>query len=145
MSQAVNTAAPASLERGDAALLHIPPEAHSLSGFRRWVLSDDFPEKLPVTVLQGQVFVDMSKEEISTHALVKTGVGGVRIPEYWIIDARQEPIFFQILHWRKQGYVAAPARDGWLKSRVFGRRFQIDRTRDRSGTWKYRLSVRDES
>jgi len=58
------------------ALLCIPAAAHTLGGFRRWALSDDFPEKLPVTFLHGEVFLDMSKEEIRSHALVKTGVGG---------------------------------------------------------------------
>lgn len=57
-------------------LLHIPKEAHTLTGFRRWVLSDAFPEKLPVTFLKGEVYVDMSKEEIFHHALVKTAVAG---------------------------------------------------------------------
>ncbi len=55
-------------------LLHVPRQAHTLSGFRAWVLSDEFPEKLKVTFLNGEVYLDMSKEEIRTHALVKTEV-----------------------------------------------------------------------
>jgi Uma2 family endonuclease len=46
---------------------------------------------------------------------------GVR--EYWIIDARGAEIDFQILHWRKTAYVAAPNKDGWQRSRVIGAAF----------------------
>src|SRR5262245_54441054 len=55
-------------------LLHVPRQAHELAGFRRWVLSDDFPEKLRVTFLKGEVYLDMSKENIQSHAAVKTGI-----------------------------------------------------------------------
>ena len=44
--------------------IEIPAEAHTLAGFRSWVLSDDVPEKLKVSYLKGKVTVDMSKEEI---------------------------------------------------------------------------------
>jgi len=54
-------------------LLRIP---RTLADFRRWALSDEVPEKLPLGFINGEVFVDMSKEEIRTHALVKTAVGG---------------------------------------------------------------------
>jgi hypothetical protein len=50
---------------------------------------------------------------------------------------------FQILHWRKAGYAAAPNRDGWLASRVFSRSFQLTRKRDRAGNWLYQLGVRE--
>lgn len=208
-------------------LLHIPPQAHTLSGFRRWVQSDDVPEKLRVTFLRGEVYLDMSKEDIRSHAAVKTAVSGtlfnvnqeidfgdlyingvlitnvaasvsnnpdavavfwesleknrVRyierkqreleiegspdwvleivsdsseykdnhllrhayhragIREYWIIDARGEDIQFTVLHWRKNSYVAASIKDGWIRSRVFGRNFRLTRERDRRGAWKYTL------
>ena len=41
-----------------------------------WVLSDACPEKLPVMFLSGEIYIDMSKEEIRTHASVKTAVAG---------------------------------------------------------------------
>lgn len=55
-------------------LLHVPRQAHTLAGFRDWALSDEFPEKLRVTFLDGEVYLDMGKEEIRTHAAVKTAV-----------------------------------------------------------------------
>ena len=59
------------------------------------------------------------------------------VDEYWIIDARGDEIEFQILHWRKSGYVAAPRKAGWQSSRVFGRGFRLTRMRDRRGGWRY--------
>jgi Uma2 family endonuclease len=58
-------------------LLHIPKEAHTLAGFRHWALSDELPEKLRVMFLHGEVYLDMGKEEIQYHALLKTEVGRV--------------------------------------------------------------------
>jgi len=67
---------------------------------------------------------------------------GVR--EYWIVDARSEEISFQILHHRKNGYVAAPNRDGWRQSKVFARSFRLERVLDDYGLWEYTLHVRDD-
>lgn len=219
------------LERAsDFGLLRVPRSAHTLAGFRAWVLSDEFPEKLPATYIRGEVYLDMSKEAIRTHAAVKTAIAGalwnlnqqmefgdlyingvlvtnveaevsnnpdlvavfwesleagrVRyvarkdhemeiegspdwimeivsagsvvkdtktlkrsyheagISEYWLVDARGEEIDFQILHWQKRGYVAAPVKDGWVRSRVFARDFRLIRKRDRRGAWKYDMQVR---
>jgi Uma2 family endonuclease len=63
------------------------------------------------------------------------------IPEYWLVDVRGDVIEFQILQWRKKGYVAAPVKDGWQKSRVLGRAFQLTRNRSRKGFWRYTLLV----
>ena len=64
------------------------------------------------------------------------------IAEYWLIDARGEEIHFQILHHRKNGYAAAPLREGWQRSRVFGRSFRLERRHDALGLWEYTLYVR---
>src|SRR5258708_34776785 len=61
-------------ERNSELLLHIPSNAYTLAGFRARVLSDDFPEKQRVTFLNGEIYFDMSKEDIFTHAAVKTPV-----------------------------------------------------------------------
>jgi Uma2 family endonuclease len=65
-----------------------------------------------------------------------------RIPEYWLVDARGDALAFQILYRRKNGYVAAPVKDGWQLSRVFGRSFRLVRQRDEFGLWEYTLEVR---
>ena len=66
------------------------------------------------------------------------------IPEYWPVDARGESLSFQILHRRSKGYVAAPVRDGWQRSRVFGREFRLERTLGRRGLPRYTLHVRED-
>lgn len=67
----------------------------------------------------------------------KAGVG-----EYWLIDARGEAIEFTVFVHQPDGYSAIEPQDGWYRSEVFGREFQLRRSRDRSGGWQYRLDVR---
>jgi Uma2 family endonuclease len=64
------------------------------------------------------------------------------IREYWLIDARGKAIVFQVLQHRRSGYVAARHRGGWVHSKVFGRRFRLERRRDRMGFWQYVLRVK---
>jgi Uma2 family endonuclease len=211
--------------------IRVPSSAHTLAGFREWVKSADFPEKLRVAYVDQEILLDMSKEE-EHHALAKAEIcrvqmnlnhemdlgeflldgvlitneaAGVsnnpdaalllyasleagrvrwvaaargrenvevvgtpdwvleivsdssvrkdtlqlraayhraRIPEYWLVDARGAEIVFQILHWRKSGYVAAPSKGGWQRSRVFGRSYRLERRRNAKGFWKYTLHVK---
>jgi len=216
----------------DRRFLHIPANVFTHDGFREWVKANDFPEKLRVTFLDQEIYLDMSEEELETHAVVKAetcrvlmnlnherklgkfyldgvlitnAAAGVsnnpdatfvrrdsiragrvrlvprkgqkgqyleiegipdwvmelvsdssvekdtekllqayhraRIPEYWLIDARGEEMIFRILLWRKSGYVAAPVKDGWQHSRVFDRRFRLERQREEFGLWEYTLHV----
>jgi Uma2 family endonuclease len=53
------------------------------------------------------------------------------IPEYWLIDARAEHLHFAIYRHGPRGYVATRRQDGALRSRVFGRSFQLNRRTDR--------------
>jgi Uma2 family endonuclease len=66
------------------------------------------------------------------------------IREYWIVDARGDELVFQILIRRKNGYVAAPVKDGWQRSKVFDRSFRLDRILDDFGQWDYTLHVRED-
>src|ERR1051326_4433986 len=43
----------------------------SLENFRQWVYSEDFPETGRICYLNGEVWVDMSKEQVFTHNLIK--------------------------------------------------------------------------
>jgi Uma2 family endonuclease len=69
-------ASPAVSFADDDRVVDIPAMAHTLAGFRKWVFSDEVPEKLRVSFLRGRVTVDMSKEELYTHSLVKTAIAG---------------------------------------------------------------------
>lgn len=55
-------------------MLHIPPEAVTLAGFREWVKSDDFPEKLRATFIDGEIFLDRTKEQLESHNKVKAEI-----------------------------------------------------------------------
>ncbi|MCZ6795154.1 MAG: hypothetical protein O7J95_16240 [Planctomycetota bacterium] len=52
--------------------LHIPLDVGSLDAFRRWALSDDFPEEGRIDFVASQIEVDMSREDLFTHGTVKT-------------------------------------------------------------------------
>src|ERR1019366_9572158 len=58
-------------------VFRIPRDAYTLAGFRRWVLSDEFPEKQPVMFRKGEIYLYMPKEDVFTHAAVKTPVAVV--------------------------------------------------------------------
>ena len=54
--------------------VHIPAWVVDLESFRRWVHSDEVPEKLRVCFLNGEVWVDMSKEQVFWHGQVKNDI-----------------------------------------------------------------------
>jgi Uma2 family endonuclease len=55
-------------ERGSVS---IPPSVVDLSSFREWAYSADFPEKIRVCYLDGEIWVDMSQEQVFSHNQVK--------------------------------------------------------------------------
>src|SRR5262245_25886383 len=57
--------------------IHIPRDAYTLDGFRRWAMSDEFPKRGRISFIDGEVIIDMSPEELSTHNYLKFEVGGV--------------------------------------------------------------------
>jgi Uma2 family endonuclease len=213
--------------------VHIPDGIRSLAAFRSWFHSEEFPETGRICYLNGQIWVDMSKEQIFTHnqvkqefnlmigSLVKSRRLGRYFPdgvlltndranlacqpdgtfvsyrsiesrrvrlvegekeghlelagspemvleivsassvekdkttetlrdlywragitEYWLVDARPNPIEFAILRRESHGYAAARKQSGWIKSRVFGRSLHLTRELDDTGNPDYTLSVR---
>jgi Uma2 family endonuclease len=66
---------------GAATVLHIegdrvcmPAAALDHSGFREWLKSDDFPEGVRASYIQGEVFLEMSPESIESHNKAKTEI-----------------------------------------------------------------------
>jgi Uma2 family endonuclease len=51
--------------------IHIPPWVTDLPSFRRWSDQEDFPDTGRVWYIHGEVWVDMSKEQLFTHIQVK--------------------------------------------------------------------------
>lgn len=212
-------------------VVSIPSWVVDLESFRRWADADDFPDDGRAWYLQGEVWIDMSKEQIFSHlavkrefffvltGLVKAGDLGLFLPdglllsnveadisgkpdatfvsnasiqakqvqliegwdggfvemegtpdmvlevvsessvhkdtvvlrqaywqagirEYWLVDARQEPVRFEIFRRTAKGYSATPKRGGWVKSAVFDKSFQLTQRVNALGHPEYTLSVR---
>jgi Uma2 family endonuclease len=209
----------------------VPDWVSDLEAFRRWVETDAFPEQGRIWWLKGGVWIDMSKEQLFSHILLKTKIAftltgeveqgqlgvffgdgallsnfaadisgnpdgvfvstrtlqservrliegkegghvelqgspdmalevistssvkkdavvlkkayweaGVR--EYWLVDARSQPLQFDIFRHTARGYVAARKQDGWVQSRVFGKWFQLTQRAGPAGHPNYTLDVR---
>lgn len=61
----------------DDASVTIPPEVNDLASFRQWLRSDRFPEDGRLSFFHGQIWVDMSKEQIFSHNQVKNEIAYV--------------------------------------------------------------------
>jgi Uma2 family endonuclease len=57
--------------------VYIPASAHTLAGFRAWATSDEFPERGRFSFIDGEMYIDMSPEELETHGKVKGETGRV--------------------------------------------------------------------
>src|SRR5215475_14583860 len=51
--------------------VHVPAWVNDLESFRRWTDDDAFPESGQISFLQGEVWIDMSKEKLFSHNQVK--------------------------------------------------------------------------
>jgi len=63
--------------------------------------------------------------------------------EYWLIDARGEPLSFQIFRRGENKFQSAPQRNGWLTSNVFGLEFRLICRRDPIGQPEFVLESRE--
>jgi hypothetical protein len=209
----------------------VPSWVVDLASFRRWADSNEFPENGRIWWLKGEVWVDMSRQQIFSHlaikneyayvltGLVKAGTPGLFLPdglflcnvhadiagnpdgtfvsnkalesgdvrliegkqggylelegspdmvlevisissvhkdtvtmrqayweasirEYWLVDARREPLKFDILRHTAKGYAATRKQDGWMKSAVFGKSFRLTQRVNQFRHPEYTLEVR---
>jgi Uma2 family endonuclease len=57
---------------------HVPEHVReSLDAFREWAGNNDLPEKTRLDYFKGEVWVDMSQEQLFTHGLLKTEIAAV--------------------------------------------------------------------
>ncbi len=54
--------------------LRIPADAYTFEGFRRWAESDEFPESWRIDFLAGEIYADMSPEDVGSHSVVKVAI-----------------------------------------------------------------------
>jgi Uma2 family endonuclease len=70
---------------------------------------------------------------------LRTAYERAGIPEYWIIDAREDRIRFQILRLGRRGYRESAPVGRPQPSKIFGRIFRLLRRRNHGGRWTYLL------
>ena len=58
----------------DDPAIRIPARAATLAGCRAWALSDEFPKRGRFSFINGELFIDMSPEELEARNKVKTEV-----------------------------------------------------------------------
>lgn len=63
------------------------------------------------------------------------------VKEYWLVDARGEEIAFTIYRRGSRRFVRTPARNGRIRSSVFGHAFQLTRRTNRFDRPIYKLHV----
>lgn len=209
----------------------VPSWVVTLDDFRRWTDTEDIPENARVWFIKGNVWVDMSKEQLYTHVQVKTKftivLGGLveaertglflgddayltnieadfsgvpdalfvankslasgrvqmvegaeegfvevegtpdmvlevvspssvkkdsvilkeaywqaGITEYWLVDARKEPLRFDILNHTSKGYAPARKQAGWVNSNVFGKAFRLTKKTNALGHPDFVMDMR---
>ncbi len=214
--------------------VEVPLDLRTLADFRRWALSDGFPDRGRIDYLAGRIEVDMSPEDFFSHGVLKVelirvlsqylretdrgylvtdstrvsspeadlsaepdlvfvsreslGAGRVRlvpgapgqggyvevegapdlvveivsrrsvvkdtrrlpmayfkagIPEFWLADARSEPLEFAIHKRGPSGYRrVAIDKEGFQKSAVLNCRFRLSGHRDGLGHWTFELCAK---
>lgn len=70
----------------------------------------------------------------------QAGVG-----EYWLVDALNDPLRFQILVPGTKEYKVVQPIAGWHNSPTFGCKFQLTREKDEQGFWLYSLQSQEDS
>ena len=112
------------------------------SGKVRYVASDDESDRL----VEMEGTPDLVLEVVSKHSIRKDTVvlpkayfdGG--IPEYWLIEATEKLVDFQLLIRGDREYVkSAKSSDGYAFSPTLKRFFFLNRTLDELGYYDYQL------
>jgi Uma2 family endonuclease len=74
--------------------------------------------------------------------LLRKGYYEAGIPEYWLIDALNNEIDFQMLIRGEKDYEPVMAQDGWLASATFGKSFKLERILHEDGFLEYTLHMK---
>ena len=91
---------------------------------------------------------DMTLEVVSFSSVKKDTVDlrelywKARVREYWLVNALEDELQFDILRRMKSGYIASRKRSGWVESKVFAKSFKLTSKPDELGFPEYTLSVR---
>ena len=78
-------------------------------------------EGSPDMVLEVISQSSVNKDEV----ILKEAYWDAGILEYWLVDARKDPLRFDIFRHGPKGYVPTRKQGGWIKSGVFGKAFRL--------------------
>jgi Uma2 family endonuclease len=65
------------------------------------------------------------------------------IQEYWLVDVHEGAMSFEILQGTPEGYVPVPTVDGWITSKVLGKKFLLQKKSDPLGHPQFVVAVAD--
>jgi Uma2 family endonuclease len=83
-----------------------------------------FTELLGVPDMLLEIVSDSSEQKDTV--LLREAYARAGVKEYWLVDAREEPVRFEILRLTSRGFVSIrPKVDGWIASPVFGKSFRL--------------------
>ena len=92
---------------------------------------------------------DMVLEVVSRSSVTKDTVilreayAEAGIAEYWLVNAREQPLVFELLTLHEGRYIPAERHLGWQHSKVFGRWFRLVPI-EQAGFASYRLQTQTE-
>jgi Uma2 family endonuclease len=95
-------------------------------------------EGIPDMVIE---VVSASSEDKDTEWLLKS-YWEAGITEYWLVDARTQPLTFEIFRNSSRGFSFARNSRGWIKSEVFGKSFRLNQKTNGMGHPEYTLQIR---
>jgi Uma2 family endonuclease len=73
---------------------------------------------------------------------LRTAYHAAGVPEYWLIDARGEQVFFEInIRYASEYQPAAVDATGFQRSTVLACGYLLQRTRDQLGYWQYTVKT----
>ena len=76
---------------GELESVRLPSWVTDLATFRRWAVSDEAPESVPVFYLSGEVWIDMSQEQVFLHVRMKQEL--LRVLGNLSTESRLEDVF----------------------------------------------------
>jgi Uma2 family endonuclease len=85
--------------------------------------------------------VSKSSEE-KDYTILNRAYYAAGIDEHWLVDARKDPLQFDILRRTPDKFAPTRKQAGWLKSAVFGKSFRLFKRKDDSGNPEFILEVK---
>src|SRR5216684_918480 len=109
-------------------------QAKLVEGEKGWMELEGTPDMVLEVVSSSSVKKDTIK--------LRKSYWQAEIPEYWLVDARQDQLSFEIPRSNSRGYVPARKSGGWQSSSVFSQDFKLQKGTDKLGYPEFTLSVR---